>query len=198
MLTQKPKALSCEAFSIALLLALSICLVSCSSEGSSLSTISNPVEKPRTWKASFVQQLKDIHSRQPPYVMDEKIKPDNPIEKGVDCSRFMYLAARRAGAQISRVTSKDMAYGRGGWIGYDLVDKLRDSDEADLSFWTWRGSKREFGHVGCILVGTKSGLLEVLHASSSRHTTVIQPLEGVFVRDLAKVRRLTIGDPVQK
>ena len=54
------------------------------------------------------------------------------------------------------------------------------------------------GHVGCILVGRQSSLLEVLHASSSKGTTVIQPFEGVLVRDLAKVRRLTISEATGK
>ena len=146
---------------------------------------------PTAWKRSFSWHAMAIHKRHPPYVWggaDDK--------KGVDCSGLVFLAAKRAGILgVTRTTSRNMALGFGGWRGSDV--ELRDADEADLPFWTWRDKpQRPYGHVGIFLVGTKSGLLEVLHASSSRHTTVVQPLEGVFVRDLAKVRRLTIGDPI--
>lgn len=152
---------------------------------------------PQALTDSFVQNLKEIHERQPPYILDVRIKPNDPIEKGVDCSRLLYIAARRSGFLVSRVSAKDIAVGRGGWIGRDIAvlpDKLCNADEGDLLFWQWYGQVF-IGHTGACVIGSKSGLLEVLHASRSRRTTVIQPLLGILNRDLVKVRRLTIGDP---
>ena len=155
-------------------------------------SFSNAEALPAAWKKSFTWHAMAIHKKHPPYVwggIDDK--------KGVDCSGLVWLAAKRAGIPgITRTTSKNMALGFNGYTGVD-IDGMRDGDEGDLPFWSWRDQpKRPYGHVGIFLVSPKSRLLEVLHASSSRRTTNISRMEGIFVRDLAKTKRLTIGDPI--
>jgi len=143
------------------------------------------------YAASWEKELNFMILKNPKYVMSDKIKPDDPIESGVDCSRYMYLTARRAGIPISRTTARDMATGGGGWLGKDV--KSDDADHLDLSFWTWSGSARTYGHVGAFMVGPKSGLLEVTHASETRGV-VLDKLKGKLLTDLTKVRRLILGD----
>ena len=113
-------------------------------------------------------------------------------QKGVDCSGYLYLAAKRSGIPVKRITAIQMRFGAGGWIGRDT--DLGHAGELDLVWWTWINKPhRPHGHVGVFLIGRKSGLLEVTHSSSSRGV-VFQELKGIFLRDISAIRRLDIGD----
>jgi len=128
-------------------------------------------------------------ARAPKYVMDIKIKPDDPIERGVDCSRLHYLCHTWAGLPYRRATSYDIGIGLCGWVGRDV--SVRDAVETDLTFWTWADKpNRPLGHTGALIISEKSGLLEVIHASSSRGRTIQEPLAGKLERDLKKIRHL--------
>lgn len=145
-------------------------------------------------KERFVSKLKFLKAQRPPYECKITIAPFDPIEKGVDCSRMVFLAGAWSGWQVDRVTADDMSRGLGGWIGEEVT--LQDADEADIPFWRW---KKNVGpgpmkHTGVFLVGELSKLLEVLHASSTRGTIVQEELKGAMVTDLKKIKRLTIGD----
>ncbi len=113
-------------------------------------------------------------------------------QKGVDCSGYIYLAAKRSGIPVKRVTAFQMRHGAGGWIGKE--SDLGHTGELDLVWWTWIDKPhRPHGHVGVFLIGRRSELLEVTHSSSSRGV-VVQELKGIFLRDISAIRRLIIGD----
>ncbi len=113
-------------------------------------------------------------------------------QKGVDCSGYLYLAARRSGVPVIRVTALQMRNGAGGWIGKDT--NLKQAGELDIVFWTWKESpNRPHGHVGAFIAGRQSGLLEVTHSSSSRGV-IVQELKGQLLTDISAIRNLTIGD----
>jgi len=82
-----------------------------------------------------------------------------------------------------------MALGLGGWTGKD-VDFL-DADELDLTFWTFNKNRLN-GHVGALL-RDRHGMPKVTHAST-RKGVVLEDMHGHLLRNLTKVRRLTIGD----
>ena len=145
-------------------------------------TTSNPRSSVRGWYLWMA-------AKAPKYVMDSKIRADDPIERGVDCSRLHYLCHTRAGLPFRRVTSREIALGLGGWIGSDV--SIDQADETDLTFWTWKNRPdRPFGHTGALIIHPQTGLLEVVHASQSRGKTVHEPLQGILLRDLVKVRHL--------
>lgn len=135
-----------------------------------------------------------LEMMKPKYKMDYRIKPDDPIEKGVDCSRYHYLAYRWAAVPgIQRVTSYDIAMGKGGWIGVD-VKSLADIEDSDMVFWTWANRPdRPHGHTGRFK-RTQDGHFQVAHASSGKGHIVVQDLTGALHRDITKIRRITIGD----
>ena len=109
-------------------------------------------------------------------------------EKGLDCSGMLFFACRRAGLLVSRTTARNMALGRCGWDGVDI--ELRDYEELDIPFWSWRDHPdRPDGHVG-IFFGWKNGWPAVVHASQSRGRVVQDELKGVFLKDMTKIRRL--------
>jgi len=137
-----------------------------------------------TAKQWFIFMIK----AKPPYVMDTKIKPDDDIRVGVDCSRYGYLVFHWSGLPVRRVTAREMALGFGNWVGRDIT--LDDADECDIVWWTWKNKPdRPFGHVGYILA-LPNGLLGVTHASSVRGHIVHEKMEGVLLRDLVKTKRL--------
>ena len=112
--------------------------------------------------------------------------------KGLDCSGYIYLASKRSGIPVKRVTALQMRNGAGGWIGKDT--SLKQAGEMDIVFWTWKESpNRPHGHVGVFIAGRKSGLLEVTHSSSSRGV-VVQELKGQLLKDISAMRNLKIGD----
>lgn len=128
----------------------------------------------------------------PVYKMDWRIKPDASLDEGVDCSRLHYLVYSRAGILgLQRVISRDIAAGRGGWKGIDV--ELKDAEELDLPFFTFK-LERPQGHTGVFIAGKKSGVLDLLHASSFYGKTVKVPFDKKYRDKLTKIRRITIGD----
>jgi hypothetical protein len=143
---------------------------------------------PPEWEASFRSQLQRIIDRQPQYVRGGS----ESEEKGLDCSGFIFLAAKRAGIPVSRTTALNMSRGLAGWRGVDI--ELRDAGELDIVWWTWLDKpQRPFGHVGVLWRG-KDNFPAVAHASQTIGRVTVGQMKGKFLRDLAKVRRLTIGD----
>ena len=117
-------------------------------------------------------------------------------EKGIDCSGYLYLAAKRAGIPVCRTTAIQMEAGLAGWTGKKVT--LDDASELDIVWWTWKTSpNRRHGHIGFFLINNRgSKLLEVTHSSSSKGV-VIQQLRGTLLRDISSIKRLTIGDKKQ-
>jgi len=110
-----------------------------------------------------------------------------------DCSGYLYYIYFKSGVPVKRTVAFRMRHGMDNWIGKDV--NIYDVDDLDIPFWSWRNSpNRPFGHVGVVLIGKKSKLLEVTHASGGKKKVVMHPLEGVFIRDLSAIRRLTIGE----
>lgn len=147
---------------------------------------------PPELRAAFKQELITIYDQHPPYKKDITIRPFDPIEVGVDCSRYMFLglyeAARKAGiVGLGRVPAKDMAAGLAGW-GNREVSHLA-AQPGDLTFWIFKGQ----WHVGAVFEPWAEGR-RVIHSSSSRRGPVIDRWEGALFRDLEHVKELTIGD----
>ena len=117
-------------------------------------------------------------------------------EKGIDCSGYLYLAAKRSGIPVRRTTAIQMEAGLAGWTSKKVT--LDDASELDVLWWTWKTSpNRKHGHVGFFLVNNRgSKLLEVTHSSSSKGV-IIQQLRGTLLRDISSIKRLTIGDKKQ-
>jgi len=112
------------------------------------------------------------------------------LQKGLDCSGYLYLASKWAGIPgITRTTSYRMALGLGGWVGEDIDPD--ESEECDLPFWTFK-EDRPYGHVGAFIRHVDGGL-KAAHAGFHRGV-VLQELDGTLITNLTKVRRLTIGD----
>jgi len=138
------------------------------------------------YRASFAQQLAFIVSKNPKYTWGGS----SDLEKGLDCSGYLFLAAKWAGIPgITRTTSARMAEGLGGWTSRKI--DLKDAQECDLPFWTFK-ENRPNAHVGAFLNDSK-GRRAVTHAGVSGGV-VLEPLKGKLRENLSKVRRLTIGD----
>ncbi|MCA1961482.1 MAG: NlpC/P60 family protein [Desulfomonile sp.] len=106
---------------------------------------------------------------------------------GVDCSGYVFLAARRAGMPVRRTTSARMAEGEAGWDG--AARERGHHRHLDLVFWTLK-PHRPNGHTGVVWRGPD----RVTHASRSKGRVVVAPLVGELDRGLTKIIRLTIGD----
>ena len=154
--------------------------------------MSSPADAlPKEYQASLKAQYRWMILKHPKYVMLDSIKPNAPIDEGVDCSRYLYLVYNWAAVPgIKRVTAYDMALGKGGWKGYDV--DIEDAQELDIIWWTWKGSKRIHGHVGTIWPW-KDGKLVITHSSSGRGV-VVDKWEKKLLSDISKIRRITIGD----
>ena len=138
------------------------------------------------YEKSLKEQLLFIIRKHPKYLRGGA----NDLERGLDCSGYVYLAAKWAGIPgISRTTSFRMSQGFGGWSGRDI--KLSNAEECDLLFWTF-SKNQPFGHVGAMLRGAQ-GRKQAAHASP-RLGVVLRPLKGSLAQNLSKVRRLTIGE----
>jgi hypothetical protein len=132
--------------------------------------------------AAFERELSALIELSPRYVLG------GCDESGVDCSGYIYLAARRAGMPVQRTTSQRMAAGMGGWIG-EPVCYAGDLRVLDLVFWTFRESRIN-GHCG---VAWHRGIY-VTHASSRRGRVVVDLIEGRLKTEITRMMRLTIGD----
>jgi cell wall-associated NlpC family hydrolase len=135
---------------------------------------------------SFQRQLHFIIARHPGYAWGGS----QDLEKGLDCSGYLYLAGRWAAIPgITRTTSGRMAQGLGGWISREISPDT--VGPCDLIFWTL-SSKRPAGHVGAFL-RPPAGELQVTHASFSRGVVLEKPSDKLATSP-SRLRRLTIGD----
>lgn len=138
------------------------------------------------YKKSLKNQLLFIVRKHPKYLKGGA----SDLQQGLDCSGYVYLAARWAGIPgITRTTAFRMSQGFGGWSGKDI--NLSHAHECDLLFWTFHKSQ-PFGHVGVLLRGSLCRT-QAAHASA-RLGVVLRPLKGSLTQNLSKVRRLTIGE----
>lgn len=134
---------------------------------------------------SFKRQLSFIIAKHPSYSWGGA-----DLKSGVDCSGYLYLAAKWAAIPgITRTTSARMAQGLGGWLSKDT--HVNSAASCDLIFWTFK-PQRPWGHVGAFMDGPDNTLL-VTHASVSRGV-VLEKLRGALATSKSLVRRLTIGD----
>jgi hypothetical protein len=139
-------------------------------------------------QTTFEKELRVIIDRHPRYTWGGS---ESEV-RGVDCSGYLYLAAKRAGLPVQRTTALYMSKGFGGWESIKI--QVKDISHLDLTFWTWRDKpNRPEGHVGVVLMEPGEIELRVTHASEKRGV-VLDKLEGVLKRDLTAVRRLTIDD----
>lgn len=139
-----------------------------------------------TYKEALRGNLNIIIDKHPKYVWGGSESED----KGLDCSGYLYLAAKRSGIPVRRVTSIMIEQGLGGWQSKKVV--LDDIEEFDINFWTFKES-RPHGHLGFFLVGKNSGLLEITHSSSAKGV-IIQQMTPYLLRTTSSIKRLTIGD----
>jgi len=138
------------------------------------------------YRGSLKGQLQFIIAKHPKYTWGGS----TDLEKGLDCSGYLFLAAKWAGIPgITRTTSARMAEGSGGWTSCQI--DLKDAQECDLVFWTF-SEKRKNGHVGAFLIDS-DGRRAVTHSGVSKGV-VLEPLKGRLLENLSQVRRLTIGD----
>lgn len=137
------------------------------------------------YETTLKQNLWLIIEKKPKYVWGGS----ESEEKGIDCSGYLYLAAKRSGIPVTRTTAILMEQGLGGWHGKRIT--LDDAQELDIVWWTWLNKpQRKHGHIGFFLVNTRgSNLLEVTHSSSSKGV-VIQQLRGSLLRDISSIKRL--------
>ncbi|MGB9618275.1 MAG: NlpC/P60 family protein [Desulfomonilaceae bacterium] len=137
------------------------------------------------YERSFTRQLSFIIAKHPKYTWGGA-----DLERGVDCSGYLFLAAKWAAIPgVTRTTAAHMALGLGGWRSKEVP--LRDAAACDLIFWTFT-PQRPCGHVGAFLETPDKALL-VTHASTTRGV-VLERLHGALVSATSLVRRLTIGD----
>jgi len=134
----------------------------------------------------FKQNIQTIINAHPRYVWGESTRES----RGLDCSGYIFLGAKRAGMPVSRTTSRNMRRGLGGWNGVDIM--FHSTEELDIIWWTFT-SARPDGHIG-ILWRDRSGLPAVTHSSSTQKGVVVGYLEGALFRDISAIRRLIIGD----
>ncbi len=143
---------------------------------------------PPEWVDSFEFQLAAIERMAPKYVWGGSESP----EKGLDCSGYLYLAAKWAGIPgVRRTTSERMSKGLDGWKSVEIG--LSQAGKGHLAFWTMK-PERPAGHVGAFTNPKDEEYKAVYHASSSYGRVVRKPLDGVLLEKLEQVRELTIGD----
>lgn len=138
------------------------------------------------YRKSLKRQLEFIISKKPRYVWGGSTN----IANGLDCSGYLYLAAKWAAVPgITRTTARRMALGLGGWTSEAV--SVEQSQECDLVFWTFC-PMRPNGHVGALLKINPNERIAA-HASS-RHGIIAESLNKFPPKSLSGVRRLTIGD----
>ena len=138
------------------------------------------------YRNSFKRQLEFIVSKKPRYAWGGS----NDISSGLDCSGYLYLAAKWAGVPgVTRTTACRMALGLGGWTSRPVA--IDASQDCDLVFWTFSPT-RQNGHVGALLKAAPKDRV-VAHASTLRGV-IAEPLNKFPAKSLSGLRRLTIGD----
>lgn len=148
---------------------------------------------PDNYKASIRQNMSLIKQKSTLYVWGAAGSEKDGVLQ-VDCSGLLHYIYKKSGVGgVKRSTAFRMRHGLEGWTGVDVP--INNCDDLDIPFWSWKAQpNRPFGHVGIITIGGKSRLMEVMHASSSKKGVVVNPMAGVFMRDLSAIRRITIGD----
>jgi len=136
----------------------------------------------KAYARAFEFELKSILDKHPKYVWGGS----ESEEKGLDCSGYLYLAARRAGMPVRRTTALRMSQADGGW--HSRIISKTHTKLLDLLWWTWKEGKRPNGHVG---VKWKDN--HILQSASSRGV-VEDELKGRLVDKMTLARRLEIGD----
>lgn len=135
---------------------------------------------------TFCKNIQTIIDAHPRYVWGGSVSE----AKGLDCSGYIYLGAKRSGFPVFRTTARNMRLGLGGWIGYDL--SVFDSEALDLVWWTFTATRPD-GHIG-ILWRDRDGMPTVTHASGSAKGVVVGFLQGSLFRDISGIRRLRFGE----
>jgi hypothetical protein len=130
---------------------------------------------------AFERELQNIIDKKPAYVWGGS----ESEEKGLDCSGYIFLAARRSGLNVNRTTAFRMAQGDSGWKGMTLSSV--DKDHLDLIFWTFT-SERPHGHVGAVWEHPK----QATHASGSKGCVVVAPIQGPLEKNISRIRRLEL------
>ncbi len=144
------------------------------------------------WKATLKQNVEIVQAKNTLYVWGAAGEESGGIQK-FDCSGYVHWVYFKSGIPVKRTVAFRMRHGMDGWIGKDI--ELDDVEEMDLPFWSWKDQPtRPFGHIGIFVTGIKSNLLEVRHASGTKKKVVQHQLQGVFLRDLSAIRRVTIGE----
>jgi hypothetical protein len=139
-----------------------------------------------SYRRAFESHLLFIVAKHPRYSWGGA----SDLDKGLDCSGYLFLAAKWAAIPgITRTTSAKMAAGLGGWNSRKIG--LEQTGTGDLVFWTFRPD-RPNGHVGALLFD-RTGRRTVTHAST-RRGVVRGDLNPGLLEQMTGVRRLTIGD----
>jgi cell wall-associated NlpC family hydrolase len=136
------------------------------------------------YRTIFIRELNFIIHKAPKYTWGGSTED---LSKGLDCSGYIFRAAKWAGMPVRRTTSQRMAMGQSGWISREV--SFEERKDTDLVFWTF-SRERPNGHVGVVL---KRGD-HVSHASGSRNRVVLDRFKGVLLTDINQIKRLTIGD----
>lgn len=138
-------------------------------------------------KRSFYRQLKFIAAKKPPYSWGGA----SDLSKGLDCSGYIFLAAKWAGLPgVARTTSLRMAMGLGGWTGHDAT--IDQASQCDLIFWTLTAS-RPHGHVGAVMESKKDNI-HVAHASQTKGV-IHEKMNDYLRQKTSLLRKLSVGDP---
>jgi hypothetical protein len=138
------------------------------------------------YEIAWDRELKTVVRAHPRYLWGGS----EDVQKGLDCSGYLYYTARRAGFPVHRTTSLQMSRGSGGWVGRNIL--FRDTREMDVIWWTFTAN-RPNGHLGTLIRHPSTGVPAVTHASSKRGV-VADYIQGTLFRDISATRRLTIGD----
>jgi hypothetical protein len=138
------------------------------------------------YEIAWDRELKQVIAKHPRYLWGGS----TDVEKGLDCSGYLFYAARRAAMPVHRTTSLQMSRGGGCWVGRNIL--FRDSREMDIVWWTFSAA-RPNGHLGVAIRHPKYGIPAVTHSSSSRGV-VCDYIQGSLFRDITATRRLSIGD----
>jgi hypothetical protein len=132
---------------------------------------------------SIIRQYQYILAKHPRYVMDIKIKPNDPIEDGVDCSRLHYLVYKWAAVPgIQRETSSRMALGYGGWTGIDIP--YEEILELDFLYFTWKSMPNRIN--GHVMASFSTGVIQ----SSTKRGVVLDPWTGSLKNSITRLRRV--------
>ncbi len=139
-----------------------------------------------SYRRSFMRQLQFISAKKPKYSWGGA----SDISSGLDCSGYIFLAAKWAGLPgIARTTSSRMALGLGGWSGHNST--LDKAAPCDLIFWTFTES-RPNGHVGAV-ISSGPDIINFVHASQ-RRGVVSQNMTPPLRQKTTTVRKLSIGE----